>query len=144
MVVFINPENRRQNHIKRIVAVAGDKVEMRDNELIINGQMLERQPLSPTELADLKINVQDPKFQGDVFYEINGSSRYKIFLSKTAGDGKMRNFPQITVPKYNCFVLGDNRNDSYDSRNYGPVPVASIKGRADWLYSPLSRFSRLN
>ena len=144
LVVCLNPEKRRQNSIKRVVAIAGDTVEMRDNQLYVNGQILQRQPLSQTELEGFKINVRDPNFQGDVFYEINGSSRYKIFLAKTAGDEKMRNFPEMTVPKYNCFVLGDNRNDSYDSRNYGPIPVATIKGRADWLYWPTSRFSRLN
>lgn len=144
LVVFINPENRRQNYIKRVVAVAGDRVEMRDNQLYVNGQMLKRQPLLPTELGASKINVHDSNFQGDVFYEMNGGSKYKIFLSKMPADKKMQSFPEMTVPKYNCFVLGDNRNNSYDSRNYGPVPVASIKGRADWLYWPLSRFGRLN
>jgi signal peptidase I len=146
MVFYVDPANRQQTCIKRVVAVGGDRVEMRDNQLYINGQMLERQPLSPAEIEASKINVHDPNFQGDVFYEINGGSRYKIFLSKTAGDEKMKNFPEITIPKYNCFVLGDNRNSGKDSRNYGPVPVTTIKGRADWLYLPVkdwSRFGRL-
>jgi signal peptidase I len=147
MVVFLNPEKRGQNYIKRIVAIAGDTIEMKDNQLYVNGQMLQRQPLSQMELEALKINVHDPDYQGDIFYEINGGSRYKIFLSKSQQDEKMQNFPAITIPKYNCFVLGDNRDSSEDSRNFGPVPIATIKGPADWRYWSAKdwlRFHRLN
>ncbi|MCE5339636.1 MAG: signal peptidase I [Planctomycetaceae bacterium] len=142
VVIFLNPENRLQHYIKRVVAMAGDRVEMKNNRLYVNGQMLEWQPLSKTELDALNINGNDPNFQGDMFYEINGSARYKIFLKKSA-DEKKYDFAEITVPKYNCFVLGDNRNNSYDSRNYGTIPIATIKGKANWLYWPLSRFNKV-
>lgn len=141
LVVYLNPEKRQQNNIKRVVAIAGDRVEMKDNQLYINGQMLERQPIPQSEFNGLNIDGKD--VNGDAFYEINNGSKYKIFISKS-DDEKKRNFPEMTVPKYNCFVLGDNRNYSYDSRNYGPIPVATIKGRADWIYCPASRFSSLN
>jgi len=147
MVVFLNPENRRENRIKRIVAVEGDTVEMKDNQLYINGQMLERQPLPQSELENLKVQACGKYLQGDVFYEINGDSKYKIFFSTTPHEKESYDFPKITVPKYNCFVLGDNRNDSYDSRNFGPIPLTAIKGRADWLYwrgKDWLRFDRLN
>jgi type IV secretory pathway protease TraF len=56
----------------------------------------------------------------------------------TSGD-----FAKITVGRYHCFVLGDNRNLTRDSRHFGPVLLATIKGRADYIYSPLKNFSRL-
>ena len=59
----------------------------------------------------------------------------------TSGD-----FAKITVGRYHCFVLGDNRNLSYDSRHFGPIQLATIKGRADYLYchgKDWSRFGRI-
>jgi signal peptidase I len=42
----------------------------------------------------------------------------------------------VVVPAYHCFVLGDNRNRSQDSRHFGPIPYAAITGRADYVYWP--------
>jgi signal peptidase I len=147
IVVFLNPEKRGQNYIKRIVAIAGDTVEMKDNQLYINGQMLQCQPLPQSELDSIKIKIKGEDLCGDLFYEINNGVKYKIFLAKPPNDQTPHSFAQITVPKYNCFVLGDNRNSSKDSRAFGLVPVVAIKGRADWRYWSAKdwlRFHRLN
>ena len=139
VVVFPNPDNRRENNVKRVVALAGDTVEIKNGELYVNGQKLKREKLSDSPLATLK-----PQMQGEVFYESNGRAKYKIILvpAKQAKMGSATDFKQITVPKYHCFVLGDNRNASNDSRSFGPIPVAGIKGRFDYLYFPAERWSR--
>jgi len=139
LIVFINPEDRRQNYIKRIVAVAGETVEIRNGELYVNDQKLHRQKLPQSALDDIRIQVGEKPLEGDVYEENNGTAKYKIFLAehKTPGD-----FAKITVPKYHCFVLGDNRNLSKDSRHLGPIPLATIKGRADYLYFPAKDWSR--
>ena len=142
LIVFINPENRRQNYIKRVVAVAGDTVEIIDNEVYINEQQLERQRLPQSVLDNIKIKVHGKSLEGDVFYEINGEAKYKIFLAKPPHDQASHNFPKITVPPYHCFVLGDNRNSTRDSRHVGAIPLAIIKGRADYLYFPAKDWSR--
>lgn len=147
LIVFINPENRRQNYIKRVVAVAGDTVEIKDNELYVNDQQLKRQKLPQSVLDNIRIKVNGEPLEGDVFYEINGEAEYKIFLAKPPHEQAPHDFTKITVPKYHCFVLGDNRNLSRDSRHVGPIPLATIKGRADYLYSPAkdwSRFGKIN
>lgn len=147
LVVFINPENRRQNYIKRIVAAAGDTVEIKDNELYVNNQQLKRQKLPQSVLDNIRIKVNGESLEGDVFYEINGDAKYKIFLAKPPHNQAPHDFAKITVLKYHCFVLGDNRNLSRDSRHVGPIPLATIKGRADYLYSPAkdwSRFGKIN
>jgi len=142
LIVFINPENRRQNYIKRVVAVAGDTVEIIDNEVYINEQQLERQRLPQSVLDNIKIKVHGKSLEGDVFHEINGEAKYKIFLAKPPHDQASHNFSKITVPPHHCFVLGDNRNLTRDSRHVGPVPLAIIKGRADYLYFPAKDWSR--
>lgn len=53
------------------------------------------------------------------------------------------NFPAITVPKGELFVMGDNRNHSYDSRFVGPIQISSVIGRVDVMFWPLSQFKIL-
>ncbi|MEM6979702.1 MAG: signal peptidase I [Planctomycetota bacterium] len=95
IVVFANPEKPRMTYIKRVVALAGDEVEIRDGWLWINEQS-----------------------------------------SHIAVDPSTPEFGPLTVPKFNCFVLGDNVNDSKDSRHFGPVPLATVGGQAFLTYFP--------
>jgi signal peptidase I len=139
LIVFINPEDRQQNFIKRVVAVAGETVEIKNSELYVNDQKLLRQKLPQSTLDNIRIKIRGEALDGDVFEETNGDAWYKIFLAdhKTPKD-----FAKITIPRHHCFVLGDNRNLSKDSRHFGPVLLATIKGRADYLYFPAKDWSR--
>jgi signal peptidase I len=139
LIVFINPDDRRQNYIKRIVAVGGETIEIKNGDVYVNGQKLTRQKLPQSTLDDIRIQVEQKPLEGDVYEETNSSAKYKIFLAdhKTPGD-----FAKITVPDHHCFVLGDNRNLSKDSRHFGPIPLGTIIGRADYLYFPAKDWSR--
>lgn len=142
MIVFRNPEKRGQNFIKRVMAVAGDTVEMKDGEVYVNDQKLIREKLPQTVLDDIRVNVEGKPLEGEVFYEINGDAKYKIFIAKPPQDKKSHDFAKIAVPAHHCFVLGDNRNLSYDSRQIGPVLLATIIGRTDYMYCPAKNWSR--
>jgi signal peptidase I len=144
IIVFRNPQNMRQNQIKRIVAVAGDTVEIHNDALLINGL-----PLKRDKVPHQRPDKTDARLQGEVFYESNGEARYKIILSPREEELQVSvtDFARITVPANHCFVLGDNRHYSRDSRHYGPVPLVGIRGRADYLYWPAdgwSRFGRID
>ncbi|MBN2590969.1 MAG: signal peptidase I [Sedimentisphaerales bacterium] len=140
LIVFINPENRHVKFIKRVVAIAGDTVEMKNNELYINGQKLKVEKL-PDSIFD-KIRLDDST-KGEFYQETNDKTQYKILLSDSPEKFTQQDFEKTTIPKYHCFVLGDNRNNSYDSRNFGCVPLATIIARADFVYWPAKDFSRL-
>jgi signal peptidase I len=142
LVVFLNPTNRQINFIKRVVAVAGDTVEIRDGQLYINDEKLQRRKLPQSTLDDIRIKIEGEPLDGEVFEEINGDAKYKILLAKPPHDKMSHDFEKTAVPKYHCFALGDNRNLSYDSRDFGPLLLATIKGRADYLYSPAKDWSR--
>jgi signal peptidase I len=146
LVVFICPENRHWNYIKRVVALAGDTVEMRAGRLYVNGQKLPRKKLPASALENIGIEVKGQRLEGDVFEETNGEAHYRIFMAHGPGDQTAGSFAKITVPEHYCFVLGDNRNLSRDSREFGPVHLGLIKGRADYIYFPSrdwSRFGRI-
>ena len=142
LVVFLNPTNRQINFIKRVVAIAGDTVEIKDGQVYVNDEKLQRRKLPQSTLDDIRIKIEGEPLDGEIFEEINGDAKYKIILAKPPHDKMSHDFEKTTVPKHHCFALGDNRNLSYDSRHFGPVLLATIKGRADYLYYPAKDWSR--
>lgn len=142
LIVFINPEDRRINYIKRVVAVAGDTVEIKDGELYVNDRKLQRRRLPDFNLDRIRVEIHGELLKGDVYEEINGNAKYNIFLAQPPHNNTSADAAKITVPKYHCFVLGDNRNLSHDSRHFGSIALATIIGRADFLYCPAKDWSR--
>lgn len=138
VVVFLNPDDRRLYFMKRIVALPGDTIEIRDNRVLINDQ-----PLSYTKIAPEPALNFDPGGTTQALAEENHGRSYPILI-----DGAQAvNLSRITIPHGTCFVLGDNRSQSKDSRIFGPIPLADVKGRVDYIYWPAlswSRFGRLD
>jgi len=133
VILFKNPADRTMNYIKRIVALGGDTVEIRNGELLINDRALERQWIQKKTLT-----IGEKKLEGDIYRETNGDCRYQVFISKETSDAANaeRDFGPVTVPQYQCFVMGDNRNHSIDSRNFGSISIGAIKGKFQTIYWP--------
>jgi signal peptidase I len=132
----------RGTYLKRIVALAGDTVEIKNEEVYVNGRKLPRELVGPRTAI---VNPAGKTVEGKVYQERNARAEYRIFLAD-AGSPEKPGPVEMTVPEHYCFVLGDARDNSLDSRHFGPIPYALIKGRADYLYWPArgwSRFGRL-
>ena len=142
LAIFIYPENRHSNYIKRVVAIAGDTVEIKDGWLYVNDKKLKQQKLDKSILDKIRVNIEGQPLEGEIYEEINGNAEYKIFIAQAPHDKTTGDFAKITVPRHECFVLGDNRNLSRDSRHFGTIPLAIIIGRADYLYWPSKDWSR--
>ena len=132
VVVFTYPDDRRLNYIKRIVAAPGDTIEIRNNILWINDN-----PLTIRDIDPPLLNFE-PKGPTKIVEESNGAAKYAVLMP----EGAPINMEKITVPHGYCFVLGDHRSRSVDSRNFGPVPLADVKGRLDYIYWPALSWER--
>lgn len=123
VVTFSSPRDGTRL-IKRIVALPGDVVEMRDEVLLVNGEAAR---------YDNASEVQETLAPGFVLpalratETIAGSARQVQMLPRV---GARRSFAPITVPAEHFFMLGDNRDNSEDSRFIGMVPRALLIGRA--------------
>lgn len=140
IVLFPNPDDRQQNYIKRVVALAGDTVEIKDSQLYVNDVKLEI-----NKVRDLTFDTRTGKADGAVFLENNNGVEYEVLIADKIGDKPIpaQDFAKTAVPKYCCFVLGDNRNHSRDSRHFGPIPLSSLRGKFGYLYFANGDFSRV-
>jgi signal peptidase I len=132
VVVFEFPADRSTDYIKRVVAVGGDRIEIKGGVPSINGVPLAHEPLDTT----CSFKDDDPRFAQDsgpctfVRETIDGRMYTIMFTpDRSAGD-----HPMTVVPPDEVFVLGDNRDNSYDSRRWGFVPVDHIKGKASLIW----------
>lgn len=105
IIVFVFPEDPAKDFIKRVVGIPGDVLEIREKKLFRNGQMVD-----------------------------DGDEPYAQYLDQSQNKVPRDNWGPETVPAGNVFVLGDNRDRSYDSRFWGFVPFENIKGKAVVIY----------
>ena len=129
VIVFIYPKEPDKDFIKRVVAVGGDTVEVRNNLIYVNGEAVERRRLDePCRYPDTQEGFEDWSYRGCVLYEetVEGN-RYNVVQD---ADSIPDDFGPFEVPDGYVFVMGDNRDNSHDSRGWGPVPLSYIKGKA--------------
>jgi signal peptidase I len=128
LVVFRVPR-LDQDYVKRIIGLPGDRIQMRGGQLYINGKAVARE-----RAADFALN-EGPGFPQHVrrWRETlpNGVSYETLDLED---NGPLDDTREFTVPPGNYFVLGDNRDNSYDSRYWGFVPDSLVKGQPLVVY----------
>ncbi len=118
--------------------MAGDTVEIREGQLIINGRPLEQELIPEGEKTSAM--KEDGR---QAFYESNGDRRYAIFVGddeKT--NSKANGMEEQKVPIGSYFVLGDNRDISRDSREFGAIPHADIIGQVIANFWPSDSWRR--
>ena len=126
--VFIPPHERNLHFIKRIVAIEGDTVYTKGEKLYVNGQRVDERSYTK-HLPYNRFRQDFPPFRNPEY--LPQDKRYTDF---TLTESQFRHkFPEgkpFTVPKGMVFAMGDNRDQSSDSRTWGPVDVDDIKGQA--------------
>jgi signal peptidase I len=126
VIVFRYPEDPSIDYIKRVVGLPGDRIRHVDKQLYINGKPMEYVPLG-------KYIKQPDKLQ---LVEKLGNIDHSILLQPYYA-GQFPFLPEsreVTVPEHMYFAMGDNRDNSKDSRVWGFVPDANLKGRAFYIW----------
>lgn len=175
-IVIVTPPGTRTDYIKRVIGLPGDTLRMVDGTLIINGQPVKRATEAPDmvpidvnspcgsatdpALADFRVRGADGKAycRVPVVRETlpNGRTYETVELGRSSED----NFGPVTIPADHVWLMGDNRDDSADSRVPewqgglgGPVPWENLGGRAEFItfslngstewWNPISWFESL-
>ena len=126
--VFIYPREPDKDFIKRVVAVGGDTVEVRDNQLFVNDKPVPRVHVdAPCSYQDVADEGRWETRQCEAWDETLDGRTYRVIFDR---DGALHSSRRVTVPADSYYVLGDNRDNSNDSRFWGYVPQKLIKGVA--------------
>jgi signal peptidase I len=140
VVIFLDPDDRRKFYMKRIVALPGESVEIRDNVVYVDDRPLAQRPTDRPPKVNFALSAG-----AKIMIEDNGSRRYPIIIDSS----HPQNMSNQVVPHGRCFVLSDNRQlttagSSHfgDSRYFGAIPLADIKGRMEYIYWPALSWSR--
>ncbi len=162
IVIPVHPQ-RDEDYIKRVVALPGDRIAVRNGQIILNGAPVE-QKVEPAIDLPLDANSRCDGFGFDDFRASEGGERVcrVPVLRETLPNGAtylvidhqnqaLDNFAEITVPEDHVFVMGDNRDHSADSRELdhprgllGPIPLENIGGRAEFITFSLDGTTSLN
>jgi len=159
VMVFRYPEDPSKNYIKRVIGTPGDRIEIRGSELYINGELVEHTQVG--EQLSLEpcvfrrgfstMQAELPVKTWTFVENLNGHPHLMQRRTCQTGDQAPAISPDqrtVTVPDHSYFVMGDNRDNSLDSRAWGFVPEENIVGRASviWMhwegFSSLPAFSR--
>lgn len=133
IIVFRYPRNPRLTYIKRVVGIPGDTIKVRGNRITINGVP---QPVEASGSFDF-VDVQCNNNPSQAYTETVGGVSHTMLTNGGVG-GRLANMNEITVPPANVFVMGDNRDHSEDSREWGFVRYDQIKGKAHFVWFSLN------
>lgn len=140
IVVFRSVDDDSYFMIKRVVGVPGDVVEYSEaGQLIINSEPVPHEPLPDQSSPEVQkpfysVSAEDVgnEFaQVDFFKEQLGEKTFRSLLAKDAYRWRV---PAITIPEGKIFMMGDNRDNSKDSRSWGELPVENVLGRAMFVW----------
>ncbi len=133
IVVFFSPHDGKRL-VKRVVGLPSDTIELRSNALVINGQPVEYQPITEELLRDVA-----PADRAGLVFAAEQLPGQTHAVAGNPTLPAMRSFAPYRVPEGQYFMMGDNRDDSFDSRYWGPVERKRIVGRATSVVLSLDR-----
>lgn len=133
VIVFKKPADNATDYIKRVVGLPGDKIQMRAGRLYINGEMVPRKPIEPYVDPEGTIPRAVPQY----VETLPGGVEHRI-IEILGDEGPLDNTPVFEVPADHYFMMGDDRDNSSDSRDptggVGFVPKENLVGRAEILF----------
>ncbi len=125
IVAFNLPGRGHETYVKRVVAVEGDRLQIKNGQISVNGaaasyRKIEGSPVPTRQVA----GGANP-----LYFESLSTGEEHVIRMSTAGD-----YGPIDIPKGQFFALGDNRPESTDCRSWGPLPLTSLQGRVAYIW----------
>ena len=136
VVVFKFPRDPQQDYIKRVIGLPGDKIQMKDGRLYINGEMVQRDAVPKLEERDM----MGQRHQVPTYQETLPGGVTHTIIEVEGDTGPYDNTGVFEVPAGHYFMMGDNRDNSTDSRvpsdqgGVGYVPYENLVGRAEIIF----------
>ena len=128
IVVFKYPMDMRVNYIKRCIAVGGQTVEIRHGDVYVDGK-----PEGKKEFIGKEYDPEEGRFL--LLYRITRDDGKKYVIRRAVGGNpEFENWGPVTVPPGHYFMMGDNRDNSQDSRYWGFLPYDNVVGKAMVIY----------
>ncbi len=134
VVVFKTPENNRTDYIKRVIGLPGDKIEIKNGIIFINGSEILRKKLNDFIDTDNKTSNKRVRMYKEYFFN------KEINILDITDNGIADNTQLFNVPENHFFVMGDNRDNSQDSRfisTVGFIPYENLVGKAQFIFFSL-------
>ncbi len=134
VVVFKTPENNRTDYIKRVIGLPGDKIKIKNGIIFINGSEILRKKLNDFIDTDNKTSNKRVRMYNEFFF------KKEINILDITDNGIVDNTQLFNVPKNHFFVMGDNRDNSQDSRfisTVGFIPFENLVGKAQFIFFSL-------
>ena len=141
IAVFKYPPNPKEDYIKRIIGLPGDTITVRDEQVFVNGKPVPQGYLGPVTDTDAT-SVKAAQEGDQVRSETLGKVGHRIIVRPAFYRAPWTDGTWV-VPKDCYFAMGDNRDNSDDSRDWGPVPEANLRGRAFLIWFSLADLKRI-
>jgi len=145
VVVFKLPTDGTTDYVKRLIGLPGDKIQVKGGRLYINGKEIDRKSQGTYDVGGDDLEADHPYFrqmfkqEGRLYDETLPEGRHHPILEMT-DEGRLDNTDIYTVPAHMYFMMGDNRDNSQDSRvqsRVGYVPEENLVGRAERIFFSL-------
>lgn len=133
---WVGHGEERVIYIKRVIGLPGDRVEVRKGQVILNGT-----PVARRKIAAQPVDAGDGWMPVAAFEETLPGG-FTVTVVEANDEGPFDNFGEMTVPADHYFMLGDNRDNSYDSRaldRIGYIARDALVGKAKWIYFSAGR-----
>ncbi|MDF0542075.1 signal peptidase I [Sphingobium sp. H39-3-25] len=163
-VVIASPANKREDYIKRVIGLPGDVIEVRAGQVVLNGVPVPQRTMAPLRIpVDANAPCPPEQFPGGLVRDRDGTAWCELPVKRETlpngksytiidiGPSELDWYGPIRVPANHVFLMGDNRDNSADSRASlaanglgGPVPWEAIGGRAEFITFSLDGTASLN
>ncbi len=140
VAVFKLPRDTRQDYIKRIIGLPGDTIQVRQGVLHVNGA-----PVRLERLGPFVVEGDGPRMTVELRREFLPGGRAHLIVEQ-GDDAPLDNTPVFTVPERHVFAMGDNRDNSLDSRvpsAVGMIPWENLVGRAEFIFFSVDGSARI-